>query len=427
MAINQFPTNKVPVIKSWAAGTSGSFDLLETLPAGMYHIEATATDRSTNDIGFVDSLGFTWNATISGGVGFLSLPRSASTIVMPGGSTGWQYPMSVSIYKSTQVQPAALTGTSIAWAADKSYVTGTWATPTTGVTGVRFYWTKNGVTYSSAFSSTTSGTATAAITSAARPVANTSGTSYTLIPYTNNSVQGLPTTGTTGAIPSAEVVETITTSTSWVSPITGTLTQVVVIGGGGYGGSAGYPYVGGGGGAGGYRSSTSIAVTSGNTYTITVGGTSGSSAFGSFASSAGGQGGSGYSTDGAAGGSGGGGGGSGFGYEPIIKKGGAGNIGGYSPVEGYAGGNGSGSAGGQGGSGNAVGIVGGNANHSSVGTGVAFNAGGGTVYYSQGGGGGANNQGDTSLNYGGGGGGARYQGGSTGSGTQGVVFLKYSV
>ena len=128
MAQSVFPVNRVPVIKAWAAGTSGSFSLLETLSPGMYHIEATATDRSSNTIGFVDSLGFTWDATISGGVGFLSLPRSASTIVMPGGSTGWQYPMSVSIYKSTQVQPAALTGTSIAWAADKSYVTGTWDT-----------------------------------------------------------------------------------------------------------------------------------------------------------------------------------------------------------------------------------------------------------------------------------------------------------
>jgi hypothetical protein len=428
MGISTFPaasggsTPVVPLIRGWAATGSGSYNLTQTLPAGIYHIECTVTTQTSNVIGFVDSEGITWNATINGGVGFVSLPRSASTIVMPSSNTGWSYPMSVSIYTSTQSQPAALTNTSITWTSDKSYVTGTWDTVPTGVTGVTFYWTKSGVTYSSNFNSVTSGAATAAITSAARPAATTAGIAYTLVPYTANGVYGLPATGTTGAVPSAAVTETITASTSWVAPVSTTITELVVIAGGGGAGGAYYAVTGGGGGAGGYRVSTSTVVTSGTTYTITVGGAASPSSFGSFAATYGGQGGSGGSNNDTPGGSGGGGSGTGGGPGGPGYTGSTGNLGGYTPVEGYSGGSGVGNS--EAGSG---GGAGGNASGNTVGAGVANSITGTSVTYARGGQGGTGGSPGSRLEtYGSGGGGAQYGGGPTTPGMPGVVFVKYT-
>jgi hypothetical protein len=431
MGISTFPaasggsTPVVPLIRGWAATGSGSYNLTQTLPAGIYHIECTVTTQTSNVIGFVDSEGITWNATINGGVGFVSLPRSASTIVMPSPNTGWTYPMSVSIYTSTQAQPAALTNTSITWAADKSYVTGSWDTVPTGVTGVSFYWTKQGVTYSSNFNSVTSGAATAAVTSSARPAATTAGIAYTLVPYTANGVYGLPATGTTGAVPSATVTESFTSSTSWVAPITGTLTEVLIVGGGGSGGSAYYAVTGGGGGAGGYRTSTSIAVTSGTTYTITVGGAQSQSGFGSFTTNGGGNGGSGGSNNAGQGASGGGGSGTGGGPGGPGYAGASGNFGGYSPVEGYAGGSGVGAT--QAGGGGGASGVGLNAPAEGYGgPGTANSITGTSVTYSVGGPGGGSGRAASST-YGSGAKGTGY-GGSPGSTTPqpGFVAIKYT-
>lgn len=430
MGLSTFPAPSagptVPLIRGWAATGSGTYTLTETLPAGIYHIETTSTDQTSNVIGFTDSEGFTWNSTINGGVGFVSLPRSSNTIIMPSSNTGFTYPMSVSIYASTQTQPTALTNTTITWAADKSYVTGTWDTPTTGVTGVRFYWQKSGVTYSANFSSATSG-ATANISNEQRPPANGSGIAYTLVPYTANGIYGLPASGTTGAVPTAAVTETITSSQSWVAPVSGTLTEVVIIAGGGNGGSAGYPYTGGGGGAGGMRSISGISVTLGNSYSITVGAEqSNSSAFG-YSATAGGKGANYQSNDAGTGGSGGGGGGSGYGGS-ASQNGAAGNAGGYSPVEGYAGNTGSStSGGGGGGAGGDGGSYSVNNNGDNGGIGRASSITGTSVTYARGGGGGyGSGGGQRSSAYGSGGGGAMYTGGYNSAGIQGVVFIKYS-
>ena len=120
--------------------------------------------------------------------------------------------------------------------------------------------------------------------------------------------------------------------------------DVLVVAGGG-GGALG------GGGAGGYRSATSISVSSPISVTVGAGGsgglsygrgTSGSnSIFSTITSTGGGTGGpNAYYTGnvGGSGGSGGGGGGHGDNVNSDTANAGSGNAGGYSPVEGYAGG-----------------------------------------------------------------------------------------
>ena len=233
----------------------------------------------------------------------------------------------------------------------------------------------------------------------------------------------------------------------------GTVEYLVIAGGGSGGGGL---YSGGGGGAGGYRSGTALAVTA-VTYTVTVGaggatvsgsnqgnnGVNSSLSGGSISTiSATGGGGGGYSTGGTGknGGSGGG--------EGQTSGHGTGNAGGYSPVEGYDGGqgiaagvqgggggggaseagaDGTASAGGKGGDGLASSISG-----SSV---VRAAGGGGSVYSGTSwgaggtGGGGAGSTGDATAgtaNTGSGGGGAERAGSRTsGAGGSGIVILRY--
>ena len=141
------------------------------------------------------------------------------------------------------------------------------------------------------------------------------------------------------------------TTTGTFTPNFSSLVEYLVIGGGG-GAGTGFPgsYYGGGGGAGGYRTnysgggSPSLSLTDGISYNVTVGqggvyansdnvrGTSGiNSVFDTITSSGGGGGGA----DGSAALSGGSGGGGSF----NSTTGGTGNTGGYTPVEGYNGGN----------------------------------------------------------------------------------------
>lgn len=216
---------------------------------------------------------------------------------------------------------------------------------------------------------------------------------------------------------------------------------LVVAGGGGGGGcnnSSSGPYGAGGGGAGGLRGLTSQSLTT-TGYTVTVGGggaggtTTGTSASGVNSSFAG----SGFTTINASGGGGGGGGngagttsgpytgGSGGGGMAFANAGGsatgaAGNSGSYSPVEGFAGGNGASGTydqGGGGGGASAAGTAGtaagglgyggvGSSAYSSYGlvTGTGQNV-SGTVYYAAGGGGGSGFAGQTVTTGGNGGGG----------------------
>jgi hypothetical protein len=63
------------------------------------------------------------------------------------------------------------------------------------------------------------------------------------------------------------VIQTFTSSTSWICPPGVTEVEYLVVAGGGSGGS----FVGAGGGAGGFRTGTGFSVTAGTTYTVTVG------------------------------------------------------------------------------------------------------------------------------------------------------------
>lgn len=250
---------------------------------------------------------------------------------------------------------------------------------------------------------------------------------------------------------------------------------LVVAGGGG-----GSTIIGGGGGAGGYRTST-VTKSSATTYAVSVGaGGKGATGYGDTAvneagypgfnssfdniSSTGGGGAYGWalapSTTPAGqntftinGGSGGG----GSGQNSGTWAGGTGNLGGYTPVEGYAGGNALDPYGaGGGGAGGAGSLVSGTANTTSGGVGRESSITGVAIYYAGGGGGGRRRSGagdgpslggnggggsgmaggtfnvnqNGGTNLGGGGGGGNYSGPAVGSqaggtGGSGVVILRY--
>ena len=259
------------------------------------------------------------------------------------------------------------------------------------------------------------------------------------------------------------VYHTFTSSGAFIPSQALTADYLVVAGGGG-GGSAEYGG-GGGGGAGGYRSFTSQSL-SAKSYPVIIGaggagslaitnkGSSGSnSVFGTDTSAGGGGGGSEGTAAGAAGGSGGGVRG-GFGG----GTGGAGNTPSTSPVQGYRGGNevlttnGGMGGGGSAGigtdsfSGNQSGTTGGPATTSSIsGSSVEYAGGGGGADYSgggsgrAGGGGGAGAGGGSTTRPGGdatpanrgsgGGGGSGVSGvfARGGSGSSGVVIIRYAI
>ena len=174
--------------------------------------------------------------------------------------------------------------------------------------------------------------------------------------------------------------------------------EYLVVGGGGGMGRSTDVYYGGGGGGGGFRNATNFSVSIQN-YEIVVGeggamgagvvdGSNGGNSILGYGlsnniTSTGGGGGGAHDSNGLAGGSGGGAGGN-----DLASTGGSGNAGGYSPVEGFSGGNSnSGSALGAAGGGGAGG-AGGNPSGTTGGTGGAAKASsisGSSVYYAGGG------------------------------------------
>jgi hypothetical protein len=289
----------------------------------------------------------------------------------------------------------------------------------------------------------------------ARTAATTSSTSYT---FTEGQLTGASayTFKIKATNANGDSLES-SASNSATMPNFTTVNYLVVAGGGGGGGET----VGGGGGGGGLRSGT-VYVNPGFVFTASVGpGGSGtndatpatkgtnSSLTGngiSISGTGGGRGGNyagGQSGSVTAGGSGGSGGGAG----DTGKSGGSGNEGGYSPVEGYNGGNsGPQWSGGGGGGAGAVGVsattagAGGNggagASSSITGTATFYAGGGGGCGDSSGGTGGSGgggsggfgttnpSQGNGSANSGGGGGGTRDNNNGNGyAGGSGVVIL----
>lgn len=246
-----------------------------------------------------------------------------------------------------------------------------------------------------------------------------------------------------------------TGSTTFAVPLGVSSIDYLVLAGAGGGGS----YYGGGGGAGGIRTGTGFSVTSGSTYTIVVGsgGSGGSGAGGvgskgvnsSFGASSlwinatGGGGGASRAETPTSGGSGGG---RGDMHPTYTGTGAVGNAGGYTPVEGYKGGDVAvtynGGAGGGG-----AGAVGENvqaARAGNGGIGISSTITGIAVQYAGGGGGGALSGGTPGTasygggagsaaagnsgiaNTGGGGGGAGDEGPYTGgNGGSGIILIKY--
>lgn len=145
--------------------------------------------------------------------------------------------------------------------------------------------------------------------------------------------------------------QTFTSTTTWTAPAGVTTVNGLVIAGGGSGGGGtpggGYWYAGGGGGGGGATALSNQAVTSGTTYTITVGGSGSASSISSVATSnAGATGGSATTNGNGAGGATGGNsgnGGSGFGSQGNAGNGGTGYL--WAVNSSYYGGGGGGGAG----------------------------------------------------------------------------------
>ena len=236
----------------------------------------------------------------------------------------------------------------------------------------------------------------------ATTAATTSSTSATIVGLTQGSSYTfkVKTTNANGTSADSTATNSITVPSFF------TADSLVVAGGGGGGGCNGGSSIGpGGGGAGGYRTATGLSLSKGTNYTVTVGAggtgsvsdanaTSGvNSVFSSITSTGGGRGATRFANvdteaDGLSGGSGGGGrGGNPDGALPV-GLGGAGNAGSYSPVEGFAGGDGYGSAIRSGGGGGGAGEVGNTDAESAGGDGVSNSITGSAVSYAGGGGGG---------------------------------------
>lgn len=400
MGINIYPEPSTSSgLDGITVGASGTFTLPKTYPAGLYKVITDSTQTMTLTF---DNTGSSFDGyppfsgTIRGGYGYVSFPYEVNTITIP---AGLSYGFLVTLDQlNTPTQLAAPTNHAVTWNSTKTQITGTWSSVPTGTQTITFYYVVAGIVYSVNFNSTTSG-ATATIATA--PPAS-SGLAYGILCTNTAGVKGVMGTGTTGAVPAATTTVQFTSSTTWVAPFTGTLTEVMVVAGGGRGGGSGVPGAGGGGGAGGYRTSTTQTVTNGTTYAVTVGGAGGGSSSwnatsvgsAAFSASGGGNG------TGSRGGSGGGGAGNGYGG----SGGGLGNIGGYTPAEGTNGqGVGSSTDRGSGG--------GLSASNSITGTAITYAVGGngGSSTYGSGGYGGGYNAGDPG-----------------GSGVQGTVVIKYN-
>jgi hypothetical protein len=178
-------------------------------------------------------------------------------------------------------------------------------------------------------------------------------------------------------------VETFTSTTNWTAPSGVTsLANLLVVAGGGSAGSMQTNWGPGGGGAGGYLAPTSVAVTPGTTYTMTVGGRAGNSSAIGYTATAGGYGGADAENSSApypnrTGGNGGSGGGGGsFNGPGGTGIAGQGNNGAAGASFGQGGGGG-GAAGGGGGTGG-----GGGASNSTTGASYEYSRGGsgGTTY-----------------------------------------------
>jgi len=284
----------------------------------------------------------------------------------------------------------------------------------------------------------------------AATAATTSSTSHTFTGLTEGSAYTfkVKTTTTNGDSPETAATNSVTIP-GFIS-----VEYLVIAGGGAGGGSGGGSGHGSGGGAGGYRTTTSTVLKGSHAVTVGAGGAGTTSAgtnatnsnFGTYTASRGGYGAAETGTYAAQSG------GSGGGSYYSIPTPGAGNLGGYTPVEGYvggtgvgtppnypsgggggsggAGGNGSGTNGGSGGPGTASSITGTSVTRAGGGGGSTYSTGGTAGTGAAGGGNGASNGGsggNATANSGSGGGGSERASGAAngGNGGSGIVILRY--
>jgi hypothetical protein len=383
-------------------------------------------------------LGYTAIATIASST-YSTVSSSTSMTVEVGGpgsysSTGTAYngfgtsPSNPALSVTVTTVPDAPTSVAGSSATTNS-VSVSWTAPATGGKTISLY------------------TVTPYIGSTAQTTTTTTGTSVTVTGLTGG-------TAYTFKVKAANANGTGLDSTASSSIYTKVASEVLVIAGGGAGGMV----IGGGGGAGGYRTNNAYPIAIGDSITVTVGagqgynvspGRGGDSVFGTITSTGGGGSTNTADLDGVAGGSGGG---APWRDQNTVRYGGAGNLGGYSPVEGYKGGDnlvavGAATNSGAGGGGAsavgqdtnvrynfAAGNGGAGVASSITGTSVTRGGGGGggSRYGGDGGSGGAGGGGAASVsgtaNTGGGGGGRDYSGGGgtvPGAGGSGVVILAY--
>jgi len=425
MGINTFPAPSSEVITyGYAGAQNGTFALTKALAAGAYLIETDATQSYTIVLAN-STYGFKFSGTVRGGSGMVIANYAVDQIIFPVGIT---FPVAVKITPITQPSIGAITSPAWSWDTPKTTGDFTCSAFPAGATGLGI-WLNNGTFYSTESVSTSQ----ANIAIAAPPVANAGGAPMLVAAKGADGNYGTGVLFTSGAVPSATLTNTYTSSGTFLAPFTGNVELLVVAGGGG-GSYTNYATSGGGSGGGGLRYFATSAVVAGTSYTVTVGAggaqgspgsNGGNSAFGAISATGGGYGG-GPSYNSGAGSGGSGGGGAGAGNSSWNSGGyGSGNAGGFSPVEGYDGGAGalanvSTSPGGGGG----ATAVGGTRN-GTAGAGYTSSITGTSTVYSAGGGGGSGS-GGTASGYGTGGAGGGYYNVSGQNGAPGIVVVKYT-
>lgn len=377
-----------------------------SLTKGAYTLKNTTTSASVTYT-FISSAGYVFTSTVANGFGFVVLPIDITSVKTDVSGITLEY------YASTYSVLAAPTA-SWAWngASAGNQVGDITFSLAAGATDFFVYWTDG--------TNTDLTTSSPVLGVTAYPTVQSSGVSRNMLVVGKDAAGqlGLGLVINTDATTQGFNYVGFTSSTSWTVPIGVTSVDVLVAGGGGgqpsgyYFGSYSYGN-GGNAGAGGYRFLTNHSVTPGASVAITVGakgtagvynntwesGRGGNSTFGSISATGGGgsrtAGGGGGESNQANGGSGGG----PYSTNSQGFQGGTGNLGGYSPVEGYNGGTSVGASGGAGGGG-----AGGAGVGTTNGPGVSNTISGTAVTYCQGG----------------------YGGTNTGSGTQdGVVRVRY--
>lgn len=386
-----------------------------------------------------------------------SVTSTSSPILLTINGNPGSYSFTGTAYNGFGTSPAAETVTQSLTSVPQAPTIGT-ATAGNGSISLTFTANNNGGTAITNYKYSLDGTTYTALSPAntSSPVTIpglTNGTSYTVrLRAVNTNGDSLPSSASNSATPTA----------------TFNVEYLVVAGGGGGGSANDQNSTAGGGGAGGYRTNidgTPLSIGSGTAYDVEIGaggtggvfgtpkGTNGgNSRFHTIYSSGGGAGGG---PEAVAGNNGGSGGGKGHG----AGSPGSGNAGGYSPVEGYAGGNGSGDGAGGGGGASAAAADAtsqftngtGGAGSNSVSSWATITSSGDGGYFAGGGGGGSYNAsnntgtggaggggngksragtgGAGTANTGGGGGasggGSGTQGSGGGNGGSGIVIIKY--